>query len=94
MVLRAVVSQRLIPAKNGELIPVFELMTVNSAIQNMIRDGKTHQIDNVIYGGMTDQSMISMDNELIRLYRAGKIERDVAITYAVNQDSLKKRLPL
>ena len=73
MVLRAVVSQRLIPSKTGELLPVFELMTVNSAIQNMIRDGKTHQIDNVIYGGVTDRSMISMDNELISLYRAGRI---------------------
>lgn len=92
MVLRAVVSQRLIPAKSGELIPVFELMTVNSAVQNMIREGKTHQIDNVIYGGMTDQSMISMDNELIRLCRAGKIDKEIAIAYAVNQDSMKKRL--
>lgn len=92
MVLRAVVSQRLIPSKTGELLPVFELMTVNSAIQNMIRDGKTHQIDNVIYGGVTDRSMISMDNELISLYRAGKIEKDIAIAYAVNADSMKKRL--
>lgn len=94
MVLRAVVSQRLIPAKNGELIPVFELMTVNNAIQNMIRDGKTHQIDNVIYGGMMDQSMISMDNELMNLCRAGKIDKETAVAYAVNQDSMKKRLML
>ena len=94
MVLRAVVSQRLVPAKNGELIPVFELMTVNTAIQNMIREGKTHQIDNVIYGGMMDQSMISMDNELLGLFRSGKIDRDTAIAYAVNQDTMKKRLLL
>ena len=94
MVLRAVVSQRLIPAKNGELIPVFELMTVNTAIQNMIREGKTHQIDNVIYGGMMDQSMISMDNELLSLCRAGRIDKDTAIAYAVNQDTMKKRLLL
>jgi len=92
MVLRAVISQRLIPDKNGELTPVFEVMTVNSAIQNMIRDGKTHQIDNAIYGGITDQSMISMDNELFRLCREGRITKDVALTYAVNADSLKKRL--
>ena len=58
----------------------------------MIRDGKTHQIDNVIYGGMTDRSMISMDNELISLCRAGKIDKDIAIAYAVNADSMKKRL--
>jgi len=92
MVLRAVVSQRLIPGKDGGLIPVFELMTVNSAIQNMIRDGKTHQIDNVIYSGVADKNMMSMDNELIRLYREKKITKDVAVTYAVNADSIRKRL--
>jgi twitching motility protein PilT len=92
MVLRAVVSQRLIPTLDGNLKPVFELMTVTNAIQNMIRDGKTHQIDNAIYGGLTDQSMISMDNELFRLCREGRITKDVALSYAVNADSLKKRL--
>ena len=94
MVLRAVVSQRLVPATDGEQIPVFEVMTVNPAIQNMIRDGKTHQIDNVIYGGTTDRSMVSMDNELIRLVREGRITRDTALLYAINQDMLKKRLPM
>lgn len=94
MVLRAVVSQRLIPTVDGGLQPVFEVMTVNSAIQNMIRDGKTHQIDNVIYGGVTDRSMISMDNELIRLYKAGKISGETAVTYAVNADMLRKRISI
>lgn len=92
MVLRAVVSQRLIPGINGELLPVFELMTVNSAIQNMIRENRVHQIDNVIYGGGIDNTMISMDNELLRLYQQRKITRDAAIMYAVNADSLKRRL--
>jgi len=92
MVLRAVVSQRLIPCKNGELMPVFEVMTVNSAVQNLIRDGKTHQIDNVIYGGTADRTMMSMDNELLRLYRAGLITAESAQIYAVNQEIMKKRL--
>lgn len=92
MVLRAVVSQRLIPTASGQLRPVFELMTVNNAIQNMIREGKTHQIDNAIYSGVSDQRMISMDNELLRLYRSREISRDVAISYAINPDALSKRL--
>ena len=66
-------------------------MTVNAAIQNMIRDGRTHQIDNVIYGG-SDKNMISMDNELMRLVREGKITRDVALLYAANPDTLAKRI--
>ena len=92
MVLRAVVSQRLIPAVNGEQIPVFEVMTVNSAIQNMIREGKTHQIDNVIYGAAADQTMLSMDNELHRLYREKKITKETAVAYAVKPEALSRRL--
>ena len=92
MVLRAVVSQRLVPSLSGDQIAVFEVMTVNSAIQNMIREGKTHQIDNVIYGGASDRSMVSMDNELIRLWREKKISKDIAVAYAVNPDALRKRL--
>ncbi len=91
MVLRAVVSQRLVPKKDGGQVAVFEVMTVNPAVQNLIRDGRTHQIDNAIFGG-TGQGMISMDNELQRLFRAGVITRDVALTYAVSPETLSKRL--
>ena len=91
MVLRAVVSQRLVPKIGGGQVAVFEVMTVNPAVQNLIRDGRTHQIDNAIFGG-AGQGMISMDNELQRLYRAGVITRDVAITYAVSPETLSKRL--
>jgi twitching motility protein PilT len=91
MVLRAVVSQRLVPKKEGGQIAVFEVMTVNPAVQNLIRDGRTHQIDNAIFGG-AGQGMISMDGELQRLYRAGTITREVALTYAVSPETLAKRL--
>ena len=92
MVLRAVVSQRLVPTVDGTQMPVFEVMAVNPAIQNMIRDGKTFQIDNVIYGGAASQAMLSMDNELIRLAKEGRITREMAQLYAVNPDMLRKRL--
>ena len=92
MVLRAVVSQRLVPTVDGMQTPVFEVMAVNPAIQNMIRDGKTFQIDNVIYGGAASQAMLSMDNELIRLAKEGRITRETAQLYAVNTDMLRKRL--
>ena len=91
MVLKAVVSQRLVPAKDGRRVPVFELMTVNPAIQNMIRDGRTHQIDNVIFGG-SDKTMISMDAELQRLVREGTVSREIALSYAVNPETLAKRI--
>ncbi len=91
MVLKAVVSQRLVPTVDGGRVPVFEVMTVNAAIQNMIRDGRTHQIDNVIYGG-SDQSMMSMDAELQRLVRTGRITRDIALIHAANPETLAKRI--
>ncbi len=92
MVLRAVVSQRLVPMVDGGLAPVFEVMTITPAVQNMIRDGKTHQIDNVIYSGTADQSMLSMDNELVRLVREKKIASETALLYASNPDLMKKRI--
>ena len=91
MVLRAVVSQRLIPKKDGGQLAIFEVMTVNSAIQNLIRDNRTHQIDNAIFGG-AGQGMLSMDAELQRLTRAGVITRETALLYAVSPDTLSKRI--
>ena len=91
MVLKAVVSQRLVPTVDGGRVPVFEVMTVNPAIQNMIRDGRTHQIDNVIYGG-SDKNMLSMDAELGRLVREKRITRDTALVFAANPETLAKRI--
>ena len=91
MVLKAVVSQRLVPTADGGRMAVFEVMTVNPAIQNMIRDGRTHQIDNVIYGG-SDRNMLSIDAELARLVREKRVTRDIALLYAANPETLAKRI--
>lgn len=90
-VLKAVVSQRLVPTVDGKREAVFEVMTVTPAIQTMIRDGRTHQIDNAIYGG-SDRNMISMDSELARLVKQGRITRETALLYAGNADVLAKRI--
>ena len=91
MVLRGVVSQRLIPGVDGSMIPVFEVMVSNTAIQNLIRDGRTHQIDNTIISAH-GKNMLSMDNELFRLVKERKIRKDDAILSATNPDALSKRL--
>lgn len=90
MALKAVVSQRLVPLVSGEMRPVFEVMTVNPAVQNLIRDGRTHQIDNVILSGGHD--MLSMDAELLRLFKQGLITRGNALAYAVNPEALSPKL--
>ena len=70
MVLQAVVSQQLLPAVDGTLIPAFEVMVVNSAIKTMIRESKTHQIDTVI---QSSEGMNTMDNYIVNLYNEKKI---------------------
>lgn len=91
MILQAVVSQQLIPSLDGGMMPAFEIMMVNPAIQNMIREGKTHQMDNVIYAGAA-QGMITMDADILRLYQQKKISRENALLYAVSPDTLERRL--
>jgi len=91
MVLQAVVSQQLIPTKDGKLMPAFEIMIVNSAIRNMIRESKVHQIDNAIYAGV-NEGMIMMDADLLRLYQQGFITKENALIYCTNPDSLTKKL--
>ena len=90
MVLRAVVSQRLLLGTDGTLYPVFEVMTVNPAIQNLIREGKTHQIDNAISGAGSE--MLSMDSELARLAREGKITKEMARAYALHPETMERQM--
>ncbi|MBQ4649577.1 MAG: PilT/PilU family type 4a pilus ATPase [Firmicutes bacterium] len=91
MILRTVVSQQLIPDVDGNMIPAFEIMHVNSAIRNMIRDNKSHQIDMAIAAG-GDEGMISMDQYIAGLYEAGKITRQTALEYADNPEQMERRL--
>ena len=90
MVLKAVVSQRLLPGTDGSLYPVFEVMTVNPAIQNLIREGKTHQIDNAISGAGSE--MLSMDSELARLAREGKITKEIARASALHPETKERQM--
>ena len=91
MVLDTVVSQQLLPDINGGLAPAFEVMHMNSAIRSLIRDSKTHQIDSAIAAG-AGEGMISMDQSILNLYRAGRITADTAMVYADNPEQMKRRL--
>ncbi|HCU33242.1 MAG TPA: type IV pili twitching motility protein PilT [Ruminococcaceae bacterium] len=91
MVLQAVVSQQLIPAKDGSVAPAFEIMKVNGAIRNMIRESKVHQIDTVIYSS-AGEGMVSMDASILELYRQGKISAEEAMTCAAAPTVLAKKM--
>lgn len=91
MVLEAVISQQLVPDTQGGVYPAFEVMFLNSAIRNMIREAKIHQIDGAIASSQ-EEGMISMDGSLIQLYRQGIISRETAVTYSSNGDLMARKL--
>ena len=91
MVLRAVVSQQLIPTVEGKLAPALEVMYVTPAIQNLIRDGKAHQIDNVIFSSAAD-GMQTMDSDILRLYKEKRISKENALTFSINPEMQQKRM--
>jgi twitching motility protein PilT len=90
-VLRTVVSQQLLPGSDGNMVAAFEIMHVNSAIRNMIRENKGHQIDMAISSG-AGEGMISMDQSILALYKEGKITKETALEYADNPEQMQRRL--
>ena len=85
------VSQQLLPDTEGGLVPACEIMHLNSAIRSMIRDNKGHQIDNAIAAGGSE-GMISMDQSILALYKAGKITKETALEYADHPEQLLRSL--
>ncbi len=90
-VLQAVVSQQLVPAVGGGVVPAFELMVANTAVRNMIRENKIHQIDGLIYSSSAG-GMFSMDSSLLALYKAKRISREDALMHSSNPDMLGRKL--
>ena len=91
LVIEGVVSQQLVPALDGSLIPAFEVMTVTPAVRNMIRESKGHQIDNVISQGAAE-GMVTMDQSLLRLVQSGRVSREEALRHSINSEWMQKRL--
>ncbi len=91
MVLQAVISQQLVPTVDEKIVPAYEIMFLNSALRNMIRESKIHQIDTVIYSSQ-EEGMIAMDISLMNLYKEGKISRETALKFCTNPETMEKRL--
>lgn len=91
MTLQTVISQQLIPDVDGSLIPAFEIMHLNSAIRNMIRESKTHQIDTVIQS-CSSENMISMDSSLVALYAKGHITAETAVKFAMSPEQVSRKI--
>ena len=83
-----VLSQQLIKHSSGKgRVPATELMVVNPAARNLIREGKTHQLYSVIQTG-GKLGMQTMDDQLRKLCQEGKISCDDALAYAVDSETM------
>ncbi|WP_452104111.1 type IV pilus twitching motility protein PilT [Caproicibacterium sp. NSD3] len=91
MVLKAVVSQQLLPTVDSGIVPAFEIIICNLAVQNMIREEKVHQLDSVIFSG-TKEGIISMDASIFNLCKAGKIIKKTALERCLDRDSMETQL--
>ncbi len=89
--LLGIFSQRLIPRISGGLIPAFELLINNTAVANVIRDKRTHEINTIIETSSKD-GMIDLNRSLAELVRAGEITVENAYKYSNNPKVLEKML--
>ncbi len=85
--LLGIFSQRLIPRISGGLIPAYELLIVNTAVRNLIREGRVHEIPVVIETGSED-GMISLNSSLLNLVREGEISMESAMAYSMQPKAL------
>lgn len=89
--IKVIASQRLLPRADGGRRVAVELMIGNPAISNLIRESKTHQIDNVIQTS-ADAGMMLFESHLLTLIQQGVINKEVAINHAFRPDELNRLL--
>lgn len=89
--LRGVVCQQLVMTTENRLAPVFEVMKSTPAIQNMIREGKLHQLDSAMQAARAD-GMITMDTSLLEMYQEGKISKETLFSSCSNYEFITKKV--
>ncbi|MEE0919697.1 MAG: ATPase, T2SS/T4P/T4SS family, partial [Lachnospiraceae bacterium] len=91
-VLEAVISQQLVPMIGGEgRVAAFEVLHSNSAVKNLIREGKTHQLTSVMQTNRK-MGMMTMDDALAQLFNEYKIDKEMAMQFAQDADSMRAKL--
>ena len=91
MVLQSVVSQQLLPTKDGSLVPAFEILQANNAVRTLIRDGKVHQINSTI-STSAEEGMVAMDKSILNLYKQGIIDEMTALSHCINREMMERNL--
>lgn len=93
-VLEAVVSQQLLPRKDGEgYVVAYEYMIKNKDIQNLIKENRVDEINDYLKSfDAKEEGMYTMDNTILDLYKKGKITREVALDYAFDRKAMERVL--
>ena len=86
--LLAVISQRLLPGIKGGLVPACEVMISTSAVANLIRENKIHELPLVIETS-ADKGMISLNQTLVTLIKKNEISLENGLKYSLNPAELK-----
>jgi twitching motility protein PilT len=89
--LEAVVAQQLLTRTGGGRIPCVEIMLANSAVRNLIREGRTDQLPSIIETG-ANIGMQTMDKSLVQLMRMGSITLETARAASLDPDNLTRLL--
>lgn len=90
-ILGGIISQRLVPLIDGGRVAAAEILVATPAVRNVIREGKSHQLESIIQTG-AEYNMQSMDKTLINLIHSGKITYNEAREYAVNIEELDRMM--
>lgn len=89
--LAGIFSQRLVPRISGGLVPVYELLINTSAVANLIRERRSHEINTIIETG-SEFGMIEMNRSLAELVHKGEVSVESAFAHSVNPKGLKRLL--
>lgn len=89
--LAGIFSQRLVPRIAGGLIPAYELLINNSAVANLIREGRTHEITTVVQTSSQD-GMIDIDRSLAELVRKGEVTIEHAYERSLDPKTFERYL--
>jgi len=87
--LSGILSQRLVPRISGGVVPAYELLINNTAVSNLIRESRTHELQTVVETGI-EHGMMDMNRSLLDLVKKGEITRDNAFAYSTDPKGLDR----
>jgi len=88
--LTGVVYQRLVPRVGGGMVAAYEVLVANSAVRNLIKEGKTHQLRNQLVSGAQD-GMITLEQSLSRLVQSGIVTLEDAVARSLHPTDIEAR---